>query len=177
MKKKIFIFSSVIFITILSIFYLSSFIGTKNTSCPFCNEKIINYQKYFENEKLLGLYNYKPLIKGHCLIIPKRHVQRFEDLTEVEIAEVFKLIKKTNQAMQKIIDIKSYLILQKNGRSVGQTVDHLHFHYMPNKLNGSKSAFFFRFVLYPFFKKLDENEMKKMTSQISENLSHKVNTF
>jgi len=58
--------------------------------------------------------------------------------------------------MQKIIDINSYLILQKNGKAVGQTVSHLHFHYIPNKKNGSNFGFLFHFVVYPLKKKIKE---------------------
>ena len=134
------------------------------------HEKIINYQKYYEDEKILGLYCYRSLFKGHCLILPKRHVERLEALDSSEVNEIFHLIKKTHFAMQKLFDVKSYLILQKNGKEVGQSVPHLHFDYIPNKRNGSNYSFLFKFFMHPFSKKLKEKEMEKITKFISQNI-------
>jgi len=169
-KKKVFIISVSVFIAILGVFYFSSFIINENTSCPFCNEKIINFQKYYEDEKIVGLYNYRPLVKGHCLIVPKRHIQRLDELNKIEINQIFDLINKTHVAMENIYGIKNYMILQKNGKSVGQTVNHVHFHYIPNNKKGSNFSFLFRFLLYPFKSKIKENEMRQITHLISEKI-------
>jgi len=170
MKKKILIICiSIILICILG-FYLQSFHIKESSFCPFCEQKVINYQKYYENENIIGLYSYRPLFKGHCLILPKRHVERLESLNQKEIKEIFDLINKTHLAMQKIIAVKSYMILQKNGKDVGQTVKHLHFHYIPNKKNGSNFSFLFNFVMYPFMQKINKKEMNQMTKFISQNI-------
>ncbi len=172
MKKKIFIISFlIIIISVFGLFYFKFFVIDESSYCPFCDPKVINYQKYYEDENILGLYSYKPLFKGHCLIIPRRHIERFENLNQKEIDKIFELIKKTNFAMQKILGCESYIILQKNGKDVGQTVLHIHFHYIPNKKNGSRFNYFLKFfIVYPFKQKINENEMHEMTTLISQNL-------
>lgn len=172
MKKNKFILLLSFLIIVIScfVFYFKSFSIKELSCCPFCNPKVINYQKYYEDEDVLGLCTHKPLFKGHCLILPKRHVERFEDLNEKELNKIFSVIKKTHFAVQKVIDVNSYIILQKNGKDVGQTVPHLHFHYIPNKKSGSSFSFLFKFVIYPFMSKINKDEMHDMTSSISENL-------
>jgi histidine triad (HIT) family protein len=170
MKKKIFIFISLIILICSAGFYIKSFTIKESAYCPFCDSKVIDYQKYYEDENILGLYSYRPLVEGHCLILPKRHIEKFEDLSKQEIEKIFFLIKKTHIAMQKIIDVNSYMILQKNGKEVGQSVPHLHFHYIPNKKNGSNFNFLFKFIIYPFKHKINPKQMHKMTSLISQNL-------
>jgi len=168
--KKIILLILAIFVISISIFYLKSFHITVNSQCPFCSKKVIEYQKYLETDKIYCLYNYRPLIKGHTLFVPKRHVQRLEELDESELKEIFEAIKKTDNAMKKILNVQSYIIIQKNGKDVGQTVPHLHFHYIPNKKEGSNFSFLMKFLLYPFNKKINEKEMSEMKELISKNL-------
>ncbi|MFA6118924.1 MAG: HIT family protein [Parachlamydiales bacterium] len=175
MKKKVFVVFSILIVLSISLYIKSFYVSDKmfsenSLNCPFCNQKVIDYQKYFENKNVIGLYNYKPLAKGHCLIIPKRHVQKFDELNESEIKDIFELIKKTNNSAQKIFGVQSYQIIQKNGKDVGQSVPHLHFHYIPNKQNGSIISYYSKFALYPLMKKLDKQQMKEMTFLMSQNL-------
>lgn len=90
-------------------------------------------QAFYKNDLVLALYSHKPIYPGHCLIIPKRHVERFEMLSEEEITEIGRVIKKVNQAVEKVFQTSSYLLLQKNGREVGQT-PHVHVHYIGSPL-------------------------------------------
>lgn len=170
MIKKITIFSVLIILWFLFGFYFKSFVVKESFFCPFCDRKIIEYQKYYEDDIVLGLYSHRPLLKGHCLILPKRHVERFGNLTKIELQKINELINKTHLAMEKIMDVKSYMILQKNGKEVGQSVPHLHFHYIPNKKNGSNFSFLLKFLFYPFKHQINEKQMMEMTKLISQNI-------
>ncbi|NGX55956.1 MAG: putative HIT-like protein [Candidatus Anoxychlamydiales bacterium] len=163
MKKILFIF-----------LIFSSFVFAEN--CPFCDRKVIDYQKYYEDDISFGLYEYRPLVDGHCLIIPKRHVQRFEELDSNEITALYELIKKTNVAVQKAYNTSSYMLLQKNGKSVGQTVDHLHFHYIPGKENTSGFWFIMKFLFYPLKQKINPSQMQKATNKIVRALDSSIDT-
>lgn len=104
-----------------------------NDYCAFCDPEVLNNQKFYEDDLVLALYTHKPILPGHCLIVSKRHVERFEMLTEAEITQIGRVIKKVNQAVEKVFETSSYLFLQKNGLEVGQSVPHVHFHYVPRK--------------------------------------------
>lgn len=101
--------------------------------CPFCDSQVLNNQKFYEDEWVIGLYTHKPATPGHSLAIPKRHVERFDLLTDQEMLALTQLLRKIHYANCKICEASSYLILQKNGIEVGQSVPHLHFHYIPRK--------------------------------------------
>ena len=113
-----------------------------NGPCAFCDQTVLNNQKFYEDDLVLALYTYKPILPGHCLIIPKRHVERFEMLTETEVAQMGRVIKKVDQAVMKGFGTSSYLLLQKNGVEVGQSVPHVHFHYVPRKAGDGSAVQF-----------------------------------
>jgi histidine triad (HIT) family protein len=104
-----------------------------NEQCAFCDPSVLNNQKFYEDDLVLALYTHKPILPGHCLIVSKRHVERFEMLTDAEMTQIGRVIKKVNQAVEKVFETSSYLLLQKNGLEVGQSVPHVHFHYVPRK--------------------------------------------
>lgn len=123
--------------------------------CPFCMEEVIDAQKIFEDEHIVAMLTYKPIVEGHILVIPKRHVERYELLTEQEVLRVHDTIKKIHEISQKKHRSTSYLLVQKNGKEVRQTVPHLHFHYIPRKLNESALALFAQFLLEPLKRPID----------------------
>jgi histidine triad (HIT) family protein len=115
--------------------------------CAFCDPKVLGRQKFYEDDLVLALYTHKPILPGHCLVLPKRHVERFELLTDEEITQIGRVIKKVDQAVTKVFGTSSYLLLQKNGIEVGQSVPHVHVHYIPRK-EGDSSTFGFLVKMY-----------------------------
>jgi len=66
-----------------------------NNPCLFCNIKENGLAN--ENELAYASYDTFPVSDLHCLIIPKRHVKDYFDLTDEEVIacnELIKLIKK-----------------------------------------------------------------------------------
>jgi histidine triad (HIT) family protein len=137
-------------------------------SCPFCNDEILKKQRIFENELTSSLYTHKPTTEGHMLIIPKRHVERYEDLTDEEILSIHHTVQKTHAAAQKLLGTKSYLLLQKNGKEVGQTVPHIHIHYIPQKDGAHPLALIWGFMMNPFRRPLSEEVMREKVTSFSE---------
>ena len=173
MKKKILLFSVSTFLLLTAIYILFEFIFSAsnryNTYCPFCDKKVVEYQKYFENDIVLGLISHRPVAKGHCLIIPKRHIDTFDKLNDEETLAISNLIKKTHLTAAKVLHADSFILLQKNGRNVGQTVPHIHFHYIPRKADEKFIfSFLLRFIINPFFSPISPKEMLGMTSAFGE---------
>lgn len=138
--------------------------------CPFCNPEILQRQTFYEKNNILALYTHKPITQSHFLIIPKRHVERYEDLTAKEILEIHSVIQKVHAAASESFGTSSYLLLQKNGKEVGQSVPHLHFHYIARKQNDSSILkLFLKFVITPLKKPIPASEMEKVIQKLSEN--------
>jgi histidine triad (HIT) family protein len=144
--------------------------------CAFCNEDVLNRQKFYEDDFVFALYTHKPVLPGHCLIIPKRHVQRFEMLTDEEMTQIGRVIKKVNQAVAKVFNTPSYLILQKNGSEVGQSVPHVHFHYIPRQKGDSSTLkFLVKMYISNLQKPLSAEDMQKRVAELKEAMASSEN--
>jgi diadenosine tetraphosphate (Ap4A) HIT family hydrolase len=139
--------------------------------CPFCDQQVLNNQKFYEDDLVMALYTHKPIMKGHSLIIPKRHVERFEELNEKELAQLMKVIKKVNQAAVNVYHVSAYLLLQKNGHEAGQTVPHVHFHYIPRK-SGDDSIikFFYKMFIANVKKPIKHDKLQKEIEKLHQEL-------
>lgn len=139
------------------------------SACPFCDPKVLENQVFFETEHTLALIPYKPIMEGHALIIPKRHVAQFEELTEEEIKEIGITIKRVHQISLKLFHTPSYILHQKNGKEAGQSVFHLHFHYLPKQLSDSSYLkLLYRILLAHLKGPIPEEELKKTTQKLKE---------
>lgn len=137
--------------------------------CAFDDPKVLDLQTFYEDDLVLALYTHRPILPGHCLIIPKRHVERFEMLTDEEILQIGRAIKKVDQAAAKVFQTSSYLLLQKNGLEVGQTVPHVHFHYIPRKTgDDSTYKFLVNMLLVNIFSPISSEEMQKIVGEMKE---------
>lgn len=145
---------------LIGVLVTSSVVAKEKGDCPFCNKQVLDYQMFYEDEFVQVLYNYKPMVEGHCLIIPKRHVERYEDLNPKEIEHLGLVTQKVHQAAKVVFAVEPYLLLQKNGEEAGQTVPHLHIHYIPRKEgNASLLKFLAQMVLANFRGPISQEEM------------------
>lgn len=138
----------VLLISASTLAYFFSPPRTLSFPCAFCNPTILANQVFYEDSLVMAMCTHKPIFPGHCLIIPKRHVERFDGLTIEEITEIGATVQKVHKAAQKAFSTNSYILLQKNGVEAGQTVPHVHFHYIPRK-SGDESVL--KFLFYLFF--------------------------
>ena len=103
-----------------------------NNPCLFCNIKESGLAD--ENQFAYASYDSYPVTDKHCLIIPKRHVKDYFDLTEEEIVACDQLLKK----IKKEIEIKNPLVKGFNiginsGKVAGQSIMHCHIHLIPRR--------------------------------------------
>ncbi len=104
---------------------------SQTPKCPFCNPEVIERQRVAETDSFRVLYCLTPASPGNVLLIPKRHMTRFEDLDPKEAAELFGLIQKTQAIFKKYYGLPDYILVQKNGKNAGQSVPHIHVHAIP----------------------------------------------
>lgn len=140
--------------------------------CAFCNPSVLQRQTFYEDDLVLALYTHKPVFPGHCLIIPKRCVNRFEELTDQEIVQIKHVIDKVDLAATKVFNTCSYLILQKNGVEVGQSVPHVHFHYIPRVAgNSSAVVFMARMLFFSVMGPISDEEMQETVEKMRKEMS------
>jgi diadenosine tetraphosphate (Ap4A) HIT family hydrolase len=95
--------------------------------CPFCSpEKVL-----YENDLAVAIPDKYPVRPGHTLVMPKRHVPSFFDLTDEEVVACFELVRKVKAGLEERHSPGGYKIGINIGRSSGQTVMHAHIHVVP----------------------------------------------
>jgi len=67
------------------------------------------------------------------LIIPKRHVATFEEMTPEERNAIFRLRSLLSSALTKTFGARGFNYAWNDGEAAGQAVPHFHLHMIPRK--------------------------------------------
>ena len=103
-----------------------------NNPCLFCNIKESDLAD--ENTLAYVSYDTYPVSESHCLIIPKRHVKDYFELTIDEVIACNDLIKKIKEEiLLKDSSVKGFNIGSNVGKAAGQSVLHCHIHLIPRR--------------------------------------------
>jgi len=103
-----------------------------NNPCLFCNIKEAGIT--YENELAYASYDSYPTSEYHCLIIPKRHVKDYFDLTEEEIISCNQLLNRIKKEIEtKDSSVKGFNIGTNSGKVAGQSIMHSHIHLIPRR--------------------------------------------
>ena len=101
--------------------------------CIFC--KIVNKEipaaVVYENENVISFLDIMPANKGHCLVVPKKHCETLLDISDEDLDELIKAVKKVSKALSLSIGNGAYNVVMNNGEEAGQLVQHAHIHLIP----------------------------------------------
>ncbi|MBR5159245.1 MAG: HIT family protein [Bacteroidaceae bacterium] len=102
----------------------------KDDNCPFCD---ISHDREIicENASCLALYDGYPVSPGHALIIPKRHVASYFDLTDDELKDMNDALRHVKSIIDERYHPDGYNIGVNVGEYAGQSVFHCHMHLIP----------------------------------------------
>lgn len=105
--------------------------ATPDLDCPFCQIVAGRAPATVVHEwpETLALVPLKPVVDGHTLVIPKRHVADFASDPEVSA-----------QTMQRAAELMHWTprpmnLITSRGREATQSVFHLHLHLVPRATN------------------------------------------
>ena len=105
-----------------------------NNPCLFCNVSLSEY--IFENNLAFSTFDSYPVSKLHTLIIPKRHVENYFDMSEEEVLSCNQLIKKMKHKIQELDStVDGFNIGTNSGKLAGQSIMHCHIHLIPRRKN------------------------------------------
>ncbi len=103
-----------------------------NNPCLFCDVKKTGI--VYENELAYASYDSYPVSEHHCLIIPKRHIKDYFDLSNNELLacnDLIKIVKK--EITNKDPLVKGFNLGTNIGIVSGQSILHCHFHLIPRR--------------------------------------------
>jgi len=100
-----------------------------NKPCLFCAlppERIID-----SNDLALVIRDGYPVSPGHTLVIPKRHIGSWFEITPEEQSAMLDLLGRAKAVLEEEFKPDGYNIGINDGPTAGQTVPHLHMHLIP----------------------------------------------
>ena len=104
-------------------------------NCIFC--KIINNElpseKIYSDEEIIAFKDINPQAPVHILIIPKKHIESADKLTEEDTELTGRMILTAQRIAKQFHLDNGYRIQTNIGEDGGQVVGHLHFHLLGGK--------------------------------------------
>lgn len=111
--------------------------------CIFC--KIINGEVktdfIYENDNFVAFLDKNQDIKGHALVIPKKHFINTLDLPSSLGSELLDAVKGVVNFNFKDKSVEGFNLIQNNFPVAGQIVMHAHYHILPRRKNDGKNPY------------------------------------
>jgi diadenosine tetraphosphate (Ap4A) HIT family hydrolase len=97
--------------------------------CAFCT---LPLQRVIEEiGSAIAIRDAYPVSQGHTLLMPKRHIGSFFELSAMERSDILNLLDCAKVMVDKEFQPQGYNIGINDGPCAGQTVPHLHIHLIP----------------------------------------------
>ena|SRR5665213_477070 len=102
-------------------------------NCAYCDFPEIKVREITRNKLAWVVPTNIPIVPGHVLILPIRHVANFSDLTSQELEAIFDLRKRLIPVMKNLFGAEGFNYAWNEEKIAGQSVPHFHLHMLPRK--------------------------------------------
>lgn len=142
--------------------------------CPFCsivNGDDLDVREVMRTKTAVVFFPTNPAVLGHCLVIPRRHVEAFTDLRVDELQDVMGTAQLVAKKLDNVLHPEGINIIQSNGEAASQTVPHLHVHVVPRWYNDSVGEF------WPLESNYSEQEKAQMLIKMRSVIDYNAGEF
>lgn len=105
-----------------------------SSDCPFCNPDK-DREIILESASVFAIYDKFPVSNGHVLIIPKKHVSNYFELSFKEQSACWFVLNAVQKIIQEKFNPDGFNVGININETAGQTVPHVHIHLIP-RYNG-----------------------------------------
>lgn len=99
-------------------------------SCPFCIVQS-SQNLLFENDVCIVIFDNFPVSPGHLLVIPRRHVASYFDLSPEEQQALWQMVNQCKSFLDNKHHPDGYNIGVNVNTAAGQSIPHVHIHLIP----------------------------------------------
>lgn len=87
-------------------------------------------KKVYENADILAIEDANPKAKIHLLILPKQHIASSvnEEMPDKLFEEIFSSVREIARKLG--VEKSGYRVVTNHGTDAGQSVEHIHFHFL-----------------------------------------------
>ncbi|MDH5751611.1 MAG: HIT family protein [Deltaproteobacteria bacterium] len=89
----------------------------------------------YEDDMNIAFLDISPKTEGHTLVVPKRQVSSYQDLSPEEAASLARAMQMVIRGVVQGMETPHYNLTLNNGDVAGQVVFHVHFHIIPRYKN------------------------------------------
>jgi histidine triad (HIT) family protein len=137
------------------------YLGGVADACLFC--RIIAGEVagsfVFEDDEVVGFLDYRPVFKGHTLVLPRAHRVTLADLPAPLLTTVFTAAQRLSAVMPEALGAQGTFVAMNN--VVSQSVPHFHVHVVPRTKGDGLRGFF-----WPRTKYDDDAEMQEFADTL-----------
>ncbi|SDC97841.1 Diadenosine tetraphosphate (Ap4A) hydrolase [Algoriphagus faecimaris] len=101
-----------------------------DVECPFCNPSS-ETELILESAQAFSILDRYPVNPGHALIIPKRHISNYFELSFKEQSSCIFMLNEVKKVIQRRYKPDGFNLGINIGENAGQTVSHVHIHLIP----------------------------------------------
>jgi histidine triad (HIT) family protein len=99
-----------------------------------------------DDDECLAFLDHRPVFPGHCLLVPKIHVETLADLPPERVGPLFLRARALAIAVEEGMEADGTFVAINN--RVSQSVPHLHVHIVPRRKKDGLRGFFWPRLRY-----------------------------
>lgn len=99
--------------------------------CDFCDLPEVQERVFLETDLVKAFPTHQPIVPGHVLIIPRRHVPDEAKLTAEEREAISRTTETLRRTLGEVFGAEGFNFAWNEG--IGQSEPHLHLHMLPRK--------------------------------------------
>ncbi len=135
--------------------------GESNTTCVFCHilQGEVAAHVVLDEPHVLAFLDRSPIFHGHCLVVPRRHVQTLPEVPRDLLTPLFSAAQRIATAVEAGLGAEGSFVAMNN--KISQSVPHLHVHVVPRRKKDGLRGFF-----WPRVKYASDEEMASVATAI-----------
>jgi histidine triad (HIT) family protein len=111
-------------------------------TCLFCRmiQGEVATPVVYESEVAFAFLDHRPLFPGHCLVLPRRHIETLATVPPELLGPLFAEVQLVTRAVEAAMEAQGSFVAMNN--RISQSVLHLHVHVVPRNRGDGLKGFF-----------------------------------
>ena len=111
--------------------YTRSFKDKSANGCVFCRKDDTIEIHSLKNKDWRVIANRFPYMDGNIMLVPKRHIETLEEITDMEWKNFSQILVRTQKVLGKVFKTSSFNIGMNLGPESGASIAHIHWQIVP----------------------------------------------